>query len=42
MVIVHNEAGLCIFMNVERINNGSGAKNDLLYNCDQLFKESQY
>lgn len=36
MVIKHNEVGLCIFMNGERMNNGFGAKNNLLCNCDQL------
>lgn len=32
MVIGHKEVGLCVFVNGERINNGFGAKNDLLYN----------
>lgn len=37
MVIVHNEVGLCVFMNGESLSNGYGAENDLPYTCDQLF-----
>lgn len=37
MVTVHNKGGHCNFMNEERINNGSGTKNNLLCNCDRLF-----
>lgn len=37
MVKVHNEVGLYVFMNEDGKNNGSGAKNGLLYKYDQLF-----